>query len=140
MKRYSLEKAEELLIGAKGTPEREEYEFELKLELIGDMIQKARKDRNLTQEQLGELIGVKKAQISRPQSSKLPRTEEKKKKAMMSFRTKSDFLYSLYFMKMKQKKEDDRRNRIMEEIELAKEERAAEILERSKTRSRSRSA
>ena len=58
----------------------------------------------------------------------------------MSFRTKSDFLYSLYFMKMKQKKEDDRRNRIMEEIELAKEERAAEILERSKTRSRSRSA
>jgi len=43
-------------------------------------------------------------------------------------------------MKMKQKKEDDRRNRIMEEIELAKEERAAEILERSKTRSRSRSA
>lgn len=65
MKRYSLEDAENLLIGKQGTPEREEYEFELKLELIGDMIQKARKDRNLTQEQLGELIGVKKAQISR---------------------------------------------------------------------------
>lgn len=65
MKRYSLEEAEDLLIGTKGTPEREEYDFELKLELIGDMIQRARKDRNLTQQQLGELIGVKKAQISR---------------------------------------------------------------------------
>jgi transcriptional regulator with XRE-family HTH domain len=29
------------------------------------MIQTARKERNLTQEQLGQLIGVKKAQISR---------------------------------------------------------------------------
>ncbi len=29
------------------------------------MIQMARKERNLTQQQLGELIGVKKAQISR---------------------------------------------------------------------------
>ncbi|WP_406659180.1 helix-turn-helix domain-containing protein [Marinoscillum sp.] len=47
------------------SPERDQYEFELKLELIGDMIQHARKQRNLTQQQLGELIGVKKAQISR---------------------------------------------------------------------------
>ena len=29
------------------------------------MIKKVRKDRKLTQEQLGELVGVKKAQISR---------------------------------------------------------------------------
>lgn len=65
MKRYTLEEAVDRLIGEKGTPERDQYEFELKLELIGDMIQKARKERNLTQEQLGQLIGVKKAQISR---------------------------------------------------------------------------
>ncbi len=65
MKRYTLAEAEDKLIGQKGTPVRDEYEFELKLELIGDMIQMARKERNLTQEQLGELIGVKKAQISR---------------------------------------------------------------------------
>jgi len=65
MKRYTLEQSKDQLIGRIGTPEREEYEFELKLELIGDMIQMARKDRNLTQQQLGELIGVKKAQISR---------------------------------------------------------------------------
>ncbi len=65
MKSYKLSKAEDLLIGLKGTPERDEYEFELKTELIGDMIKKVRKDRKLTQEQLGELVGVKKAQISR---------------------------------------------------------------------------
>lgn len=65
MKRYTLKEAEDKLIGKSGTPERDQYEFELKLELIGDMIQMARKERNLTQEQLGELIGVKKAQISR---------------------------------------------------------------------------
>ena len=61
----SLEEVKDTLIGKKGNPDREEYEFELKLKLIGDMIQIARKDRNLTQEHLGMLIGVKKAQISR---------------------------------------------------------------------------
>ena len=65
MKRYTLEQTKDNLIGKIGTPERDQYEFELKLELIGDMIQEARKQRNMTQQQLGELIGVKKAQISR---------------------------------------------------------------------------
>lgn len=65
MKQYTLSEAEDKLIGIKGSSERDQYEFELKLEIIGDMIQMARKERNLTQEQLGELIGVKKAQISR---------------------------------------------------------------------------
>ena len=65
MKRYTFDETKDDLIGKIGTPEREQYEFELKLELIGDMIQHARKQRNLTQEQLGALIGVKKAQISR---------------------------------------------------------------------------
>jgi len=65
MKSYKLSEAEDLLIGLRGTPERDEYEFELTTELIGDMIKKVRKDRKLTQEQLGALVGVKKAQISR---------------------------------------------------------------------------
>ena len=69
MKSYTLDQAEDLLIGKRGTKERDEYEFELKLELIGDMIKTARKKRNLTQEQLGELVGVKKAQISRLENS-----------------------------------------------------------------------
>jgi HTH-type transcriptional regulator / antitoxin HipB len=65
MKSYSLDETQDLLIGKIGKPRRDEFEFELKHELIGDMIQRARKHRNMTQEQLGELIGVKKAQISR---------------------------------------------------------------------------
>jgi len=69
MKTYSLSEAEDLLLGKKGTTQREEYEFELKLELIGDMIKIARKNRKLTQAQLGELVGVKKAQISRLENS-----------------------------------------------------------------------
>ena len=69
MKSYTIDEAEDLLIGEKGSKEREEYEFELKLELIGDLIKTARKKKKLTQEQLGELVGVKKAQISRLENS-----------------------------------------------------------------------
>ena len=46
MKSYTLDEAEDLLIGKKGTKERDEYE--LKLELIGDMIKTARRKRKLT--------------------------------------------------------------------------------------------
>ncbi len=52
MKTYSLDEAKDELVGKQGTPERAQYEFELKLELVGDMIQQARKQRNLTQEEL----------------------------------------------------------------------------------------
>lgn len=65
VKRYTLEEVKEKFIGKRGTPEREEYEMDLKMELIGDMIKRIRKERNLTQSELGELIGVQKAQISK---------------------------------------------------------------------------
>ncbi len=41
----------------------------MKLELIGQTIKQIRKNRNLTQEQLGELVGVKKTQISKIENS-----------------------------------------------------------------------
>lgn len=62
MKSYSLEEAQDLIIGKIGSPRRDQFEFELKLELIGEMIKTARKERKLTQEQLGKIIGVKKSQ------------------------------------------------------------------------------
>lgn len=65
MKSYTLDQAEDLLIGKRGTNIREEYQLELKLKLIGDMIKTARKKRKLTQEKLGALAGVKTSQISR---------------------------------------------------------------------------
>jgi len=49
--------------GEKGPPERDAYEYELKMEVLGKMIKSARKERNLTQAQLGKLFGVQKSQI-----------------------------------------------------------------------------
>ncbi|MCC7444813.1 MAG: helix-turn-helix transcriptional regulator, partial [Saprospiraceae bacterium] len=40
-----------------------------RLELIGDAIRKARKAKHLTQEQLGELVGVQKSQIAKIENS-----------------------------------------------------------------------
>jgi predicted transcriptional regulator len=65
MKTYSLEEVTDKHIGEKGTKARDQFEFELKLEILGEMIKKTRKEKNMTQEQLGKLIGVKKAQISK---------------------------------------------------------------------------
>ena len=59
---------EDKYIGTQGTPEREQYEFELSMELLGEKLKKIRKEKNLTQEQLGKLIGVQKAQISKLES------------------------------------------------------------------------
>lgn len=52
-------------IGPVGTSDRDQYEFELRLDLLGEMIRSVRKERRLTQTQLGELIGVQKSQISK---------------------------------------------------------------------------
>ncbi len=56
-------------IGKRGTEKREVFESELRIDLLGNAIKKARKERNLTQEQLGELVGVQKAQISKIENS-----------------------------------------------------------------------
>lgn len=65
-KRYKkFEELEDKYFGKIGTSEREEYEFDLKMELIGEKIKQLRLQKNLTQSQLGELIGVKRAQISK---------------------------------------------------------------------------
>lgn len=65
MKTYSLDEVTDKHIGIKGTPNRDEFENELRLDLIGLAIKEARKKRKLTQAQLGELVGVQKAQISK---------------------------------------------------------------------------
>ena len=69
MKTYTLEDITDKHIGKRGTPKREAFESELRLDLIGEAIRQARKDRHLTQEELGELVGVKKAQISKLENS-----------------------------------------------------------------------
>lgn len=69
MKTYSLEELTDTYIGKKGTNARDEFENELRIDLLGFAIKQARIERNLTQEQLGELVGVKKAQISKIENS-----------------------------------------------------------------------
>jgi len=69
MKTYSLEELTDKYIGKKGTKKRDEFENELRLDLLGQAIKQARQERSLTQEELGELVGVKKAQISKIENS-----------------------------------------------------------------------
>lgn len=65
MKTYTLQEVQDELIGKLGTAERDKFEYELKMDLIGKAIRRSRQERQLTQEELGELIGVQKAQISK---------------------------------------------------------------------------
>lgn len=69
MKTYSLEEMTDKHIGKKGTKKRDEFDYELRLDLLGHSIKQARKERHLTQDQLGKLVGVKKAQISKIENS-----------------------------------------------------------------------
>jgi len=65
MKMMTLEELKDRDIGKIGTQERDKYEFDLKMEALGNMIKSVRQERHLTQEQLGQLIGVQKSQISK---------------------------------------------------------------------------
>ena len=69
MKTYSFDTVKDKYLGKRGSQKRENYENELRLDLIGDAIKQARKERKLTQAQLGELIGVQKSQISKIENS-----------------------------------------------------------------------
>lgn len=69
MKMMTLDQMKDRDIGIVGTPERDRYEFDLRMEVLGEMIKSVRKERKLTQEQLGELIGVQKSQISKLERS-----------------------------------------------------------------------
>lgn len=61
----SFENIKDKYLGEIGTVERDQYEFELRLDILGEIIKQTRKERDLTQEQLGKLVGVKKSEISK---------------------------------------------------------------------------
>ncbi|MCD4665164.1 MAG: helix-turn-helix domain-containing protein [Bacteroidales bacterium] len=65
IKVMTLDQLKDKHIGEVGTSERDKYEFDLKVEVLGQIIKSTRKERHLTQEQLGDLIGVQKSQISK---------------------------------------------------------------------------
>lgn len=63
MKTYTQEEMLDRTLGIKGTPEREEYAAKVDDYLVGLAIRRARESQNLTQQQLGERIGVERSRI-----------------------------------------------------------------------------
>lgn len=69
MKSITLSELKDKTLGKVGTPKRDTYEQELRVEILAEQIKQLRIERNLTQEQLGELVGVQRAQISKMENN-----------------------------------------------------------------------
>jgi len=65
MKLTSIDDLTDEIVGKKGTVERDIFEYDLRMDIIGTMIKEARIKQSMTQEDLGKLLGVQKAQISK---------------------------------------------------------------------------
>lgn len=74
MKLYTLNELMDRDVGPIGTPKRDEFERKLADELhayhIGEAIKKARMAQSLTQEELGQRMGVQRSQVCRIESGK----------------------------------------------------------------------
>jgi DNA-binding XRE family transcriptional regulator len=70
---YTLEEIKDKHLGKKGTGKRDAYELQLSEDVLryklGETLKSVRLRQQLTQEQLGDKIGVQKAQISRLEKS-----------------------------------------------------------------------
>ena len=69
MKTITLSELKDKTLGKVGTPKRDKYEQELRVEILAEQIKQLRIERKLTQEQLGELVGVQRAQISKMENN-----------------------------------------------------------------------
>ena len=74
MEYTTIEELEDKYLGKIGTPGRDAFEAEVKEEIrtyhLGEAIKAARNGRSLSQEQLGELMGVRKSEVSRIESGR----------------------------------------------------------------------
>jgi DNA-binding XRE family transcriptional regulator len=91
LKMYSFDQIKDEFIGEIGTEKRTHYEQELQLEILGEMIRKVRLERNLTQDELGKLIGVQRAQISKLENSTTNVTMETLLKVFGALKAKVNF-------------------------------------------------
>ena len=91
MKTHTLDEVQDKLIGKIGTPNRDKFEYELQMDLIGQAIKQTRQERKLTQEELGKLIGVQKAQISRIENNAKNVTIETILKVFRALKAKVNF-------------------------------------------------
>ncbi len=88
---YSFDQIKDEFIGEVGTQKRTHYEQELQLEILGEMIRKVRLERDLTQDELGKLIGVQRAQISKLENSTTNVTLETLLKVFGALKAKVNF-------------------------------------------------
>jgi HTH-type transcriptional regulator/antitoxin HipB len=61
----SLDELKDKHLGKTGTQRRDQYEYELSVEILSEQIKQLRKERKMTQVALGLLIGVQRSQISK---------------------------------------------------------------------------
>ena len=92
---YSLDEVKDKFIGKVGDSKRDGFEFELQMDIIGEIIKTARLKNNLTQEKLGQRIGVKKAQISKLEKGSTNITIGTIKKVFSALNTKISFSVNL---------------------------------------------
>ena len=95
LKTSTLSEMKDKYIGSVGTMERDEFEFELRMDVLGKMIKKVRLERQLTQEELGKLIGVQKAQISKIENSTNSATIDTIVKVMDALNAEINFIVKL---------------------------------------------
>lgn len=69
MKTYTFDEVKDELLGKVGTSERDEHERKVAEAVnafrLGEVVRERRMDQNLTQEELGKRMGVKKSQVSK---------------------------------------------------------------------------
>ena len=98
---FTFDQIKDEFIGEIGTEKRTHYEQELQLEMMGEMIKKVRLERNLTQEELGKLIGVQRAQISKLENNTTNVTMETILKVFGALKAKVNFNVELLNNKIK---------------------------------------
>ena len=69
MKTYTFDEVKDEILGKVGTSERDEHERKVAEAVnafrLGEVVRERRLDQNLTQEELGKRMGVKKSQVSK---------------------------------------------------------------------------
>ena len=65
MKLTTIDDLTDEIVGKRGTAERDIFEYDLRMDIVGTMIKDARIKQKMTQGDLGDLLGVQKAQISK---------------------------------------------------------------------------
>ncbi|NEN25058.1 helix-turn-helix transcriptional regulator [Cryomorpha ignava] len=88
---FTFDQIKDEFIGEIGTEKRIQYEQELQLVVVGEMIRKVRLERKMTQTDLGKLIGVQRAQISKLENNTTNVTMETILKVFGALKAKVNF-------------------------------------------------